>query len=76
MFKKPIDKIFLRPVELSDADIRLEVGMSKTTYYRKKKEAITLFVMILVTPGQHSCNTRTRFLSYPDRILESFGQDS
>ena len=47
MFKKPIDKIFLRPVELSDADIRLEVGMSKTTYYRKKKEAITLFGILL-----------------------------
>ena len=46
-YRDIIDKIFLRPVELSDADIRLEVGMSKTTYYRKKKEAITLFGILL-----------------------------
>ncbi len=31
-------------------------------------------VMILVTLGQHSYNTRTRFLNYPDRIPELFGQ--
>ena len=42
-----IDKIFLRPFEASDTDIRLEIGMSKTTYYRKKKEAITLFGILL-----------------------------
>lgn len=46
-YKDIIDKIFLRPFEASDTDIRLEIGMSKTTYYRKKKEAITLFGILL-----------------------------
>ena len=33
-------------------------------------------MMILALPGQQSCNIRTRFLSYSDRILETSGQDS
>ncbi len=54
-----------------DDDIIIFINSS----IRLSREIFTL-VMILVTPGQHSCNTRTRFLSYPDRILELFGQDS
>ncbi len=46
-YRDIIDKKFLRPLELSDQDILAEIGMSKTTYYRKKKEAITLFGILL-----------------------------
>ena len=31
-------------------------------------------MMILATSGQRSCNTRTTFLNYPDRIPETRGQ--
>jgi len=33
-------------------------------------------MIILVTSGQRSCNTRTRFLQHPDKIPVTCGQHS
>lgn len=46
-YRDIIEKNFLRPLELPDSEILIEIGMSKTTYYRKKKEAVTLFGILL-----------------------------
>ena len=46
---------FLSPTELADEDILLEIGLSRSSYYRKKKEAITLFGILLWTEMLERC---------------------
>ena len=46
-YRPLIEYNYLYPKELLDEDIMIEIGMSKTSYYRKKKEAIILFGIIL-----------------------------
>ena len=46
---------FLSPTELADEDILLEVGLSRSSYYRKKKEAITLFGILVWTEMLERC---------------------
>ena len=46
-YRPIIEYNFLYPDELPDDDIQIEVGMSRTSYYRKKKEAIILFGILL-----------------------------
>ncbi len=46
-YRPMIEHNFLYPKELLDEEIMIELGMSKTSYYRKKREAITLFGIIL-----------------------------
>ena len=46
---------FLHPVELSDEEIMIEIGLSRSSYYRKKKEAITLFGILLWSKMLERC---------------------
>ena len=65
------------PDEPCDIDMEIKVSTKSNQFcqiygYHK----INVQMVILVTPGQHSCNIRTRFLSYPDRIPITPGQSS
>ena len=46
-YRPLIEYNFLYPDEISDVEIMEEIGMSKTSYYRKKKDAINLFGIVL-----------------------------
>lgn len=46
---------YLLPMEMADEDILLEIGFSRSSYYRKKKEAITLFGILLWTEMLERC---------------------
>ena len=46
---------FLLPTEMADEDILLEINLSRSSYYRKKKEAITLFGILLWTEMLERC---------------------
>ena len=47
---------FLHPTELADDDIMLEIGLSRSSYYRKKKEATTLFGILLWAEMLERCD--------------------
>ena len=46
-YRMLIEYSYLYLKEMPDEEIMIEVGMSRTSYYRKKKDAITLFGIIL-----------------------------
>ena len=63
-----------------DDDIKIDEGEGVYTFGGRETAtghtAPNYKMIILVTSGQRSCNTRTRFLNYPARIPVISGQDS
>lgn len=47
---------YLHPTVLTDENIMLEVGLSRSSYYRKKKEATTLFGILLWAEMLERCD--------------------
>ena len=54
-YRPLIEYSYLYLRELPDEDIMAEIGMSRTSYYRKKKEAVTLFGIILWNTMLEKC---------------------